>query len=393
MEKTPLAFRTHISIFGNTNAGKSSLFNAILGQDMAIVSDKKGTTADPITKAMELIGYGPVALTDTAGMDDFSDIGDLRVEKSKKILDSSDFALYAADGNDFCKADYELQKSEFEKRNIPHLLVFTKCDDGEVRFAQEFPEAVCVSVKLPHTIEQLINIIQKKLSATKQVEQTMIGNLLPYGSTVVMVVPIDSEAPKGRLILPQVQFLRDCLDHGMKTVVVRDSELESVINELKTVDLVVTDSQIFGTVNKIVPKNIMLTSFSMMMASMKGDLKVFAEGARAIDALNDNSRILMAEACTHNSSHEDIGRVKIPMLLEKYTGKKLIFDYYVHQDFPQNLNEYDLVIHCGGCMLNSRSMLNRMDFCIQNGVPVTNYGVVLAYVNGILERSKKVFGI
>ena len=391
MEKTPLAFRTHISIFGNTNAGKSSLFNAIIGQDMAVVSDKKGTTTDPVTKAMELIPYGPVAITDTAGMGDLSEIGDKRMEKTKKILNSTDFAIYAADYQDFDPTAYEAMKVEFEKRKISHMLVFTKCDDADFH-SEKYPDTISVSVNKPQTIERLLSLIQEKLSTLKGEDVTMIGSLLPKGSTVVMVVPIDSEAPKGRLILPQVQFLRDCLDHGMKTLVVRDTELEEALLEVKA-DLVVTDSQIFAQVNKIVPENIMLTSFSMMMASMKCDLKILSEGASAIESLTDNSRILMAEACTHNVSHEDIGRKKIPALLKKYTGKNLVFDYYVHQDFPENITDYDLVIHCGGCMLNSRSFCNRMSFCKENGVPITNYGVVLAYVNGILERSKKVFGI
>ena len=194
-------------------------------------------------------------------------------------------------------------------------------------------------------------------------------------------------------VLPQVQFLRDCLDHGMKTVAVRDTELKEALNELNRVDLVVTDSQAFKFVSSVVPENIKLTSFSMMMAHMKGNLKALSEGAAAIEKLQNGSRILMAEACTHNSSHEDIGRVKIPNLLRKYTGKELEFDFYVHHDFPDNLSDYDLVIHCGGCMINSKSMCGRIDFCLENGVPITNYGVVLAYVNGILERSKKVFGI
>ena len=206
-----------------------------------------------------------------------------------------------------------------------------------------------------------------------------------------MVIPIDSEAPKGRLILPQVQFLRDCLDHGMKAVAVRDTELEETLRELNKVDLVVTDSQAFAYVAKVVPEDIPLTSFSMMMASMKGDLSKLIKGADAVRSLKDGSRILMAEACTHNSSHEDIGRVKIPRLLQKFTGKKLEFDYYVHQDFPKDLSDYDLVIHCGGCMINSRSMNNRIEFCEENGVPITNYGVVLALVNGILERSSKIW--
>jgi [FeFe] hydrogenase H-cluster maturation GTPase HydF len=219
----------------------------------------------------------------------------------------------------------------------------------------------------------------------------MIGGLLPSGSTIVMVVPIDSEAPKGRLILPQVQFLRDCLDHGMKTIVVRETELEQVLKEQKKIDLVVTDSQVFKLVAALVPEDIPLTSFSMMMASMKGDLPTLIEGTEAIKSLKDGSRILMAEACTHNTSHEDIGRVKIPKLLQSFTGKKLEFDYYAHLDFPKDLSKYDLVIHCGGCMINSRSMNNRIEFCLENNVPITNYGTVLACVNGILERSARIF--
>ena len=392
MEKTPLAFRTHISIFGNTNAGKSSLFNAIVGQDLAVVSEKEGTTTDPVTKAMELIPYGPVAFTDTAGLGDMSELGDKRMEKTRKLLNSTDFAIYTSDWQNFDETAYLQIKEEFDKRKISHMLVFTKCDDKDFT-DEQYPDAVSVSVKREETIERFLKLLQEKLSAQKGEDLTMIGKLLPKGSTVVMVIPIDSEAPKGRLILPQVQFLRDCLDHGIKTVAVRDTDLEETLSELNKVDLVVTDSQIFKEVDKIVPENIMLTSFSMMMANMKGDLKTLIDGAKAIENLSDNSRILMAEACTHNVSHEDIGRKKIPMLLKKYTGKNLVFDYYVHQDFPSNISDYDLVIHCGGCMLNSRSMLNRMEFCRENGVPVTNYGVVLAYVNGIAERSRKVFGL
>lgn len=393
MEKTPLAFRTHVSIFGNTNAGKSSLFNAIIGQDMVIVSPKSGTTTDPVTKAMELIPYGPIALTDTAGLGDTTDIGVKRMEKTEKILERTDFALYTADCTDFDKNAYEQTKAQFERKKIHHLLVFTKADLGTGTLKENYPNAVFVSVKDTASIENLRNILQKNLSEINSDEQTMIGGLLPAGSTIVMVIPIDSEAPKGRIILPQVQFLRDCLDHGMKAVAVRDTELEETLKELNKVDLVVTDSQAFKYVASIVPEDIRLTSFSMMMARMKGDLKILAEGAHAIENLKDNSRILMAEACTHNVSHDDIGRIKIPNLLKKYTGKNLVFDYYVHQDFPKNLSEYDLVIHCGGCMINSRSMCSRIEFCRENGVPITNYGVVLAYVNGILDRSKKVFGI
>ncbi len=393
MSNTPIAFRTHVSVFGNTNAGKSALFNAITGQDMVIVSDKAGTTTDPVTKAMELLPYGPIALTDTAGLGDSTEIGVQRMEKTKKILDKTDFAIYAADCSAFDEASYLKAKEIFEKRKIGHMLVFTKSDLGMGTLTEEYPDAVFVSVKDSGSIENLKNVLQSHLSKLSEKEQTMIGDLLPKGSTVVMVIPIDSEAPKGRIILPQVQFLRDCLDHGIKAVATRDTELAETLEELNRIDLVVTDSQAFKYVSSVVPEKIPLTSFSMMMARMKGDLKVLSEGAAAIDSLKDGSKILMAEACTHNSSHEDIGRVKIPALLRKYTNKNLSFDYYVHHDFPDNLSEYDLVIHCGGCMINSRSMNNRIEFCRESGVPITNYGVVIAYVNGILERSRQIFGL
>lgn len=391
MEKTPLAFRTHVSIFGNTNAGKSTLFNKLIGQDMAIVSDKKGTTTDPVTKAMELLPYGPIALTDTAGLGDNSQTGVKRMEKTEQVLDKTDFAIYAAASDEFDERSYAAMKKQFEKKHISHLLVITKSDLDADDLKEKYPDAVFVSDKNKNSIDLLKKALIDELSKLKIEDDTMIGNLLPEGSTVVMVVPIDSEAPKGRLILPQVQFLRDCLDHGMKTIVVRDSELEETIKEQEKIDLVVTDSQVFKFVSSVVPQNIMLTSFSMMMANMKGDLKKLIAGADAIGKLKDGSRILMAEACTHNTSHEDIGRVKIPNLLQKYTKKNLEFDYYVHHDFPKDLTKYDLVIHCGGCMINSRSMNNRIEFCMENNVPITNYGVVLACVSGILGRASEIF--
>lgn len=391
MEKTPLAFRTHVSIFGNTNAGKSSLFNKLIGQDMVIVSPEKGTTTDPVTKAMELLPYGPIALTDTAGLSDYSNIGEKRMAKTEKTLEKTDFAIYAAAADDFDAAAYEDMKKQFDKKHIPYLLVFTKSDLGTGDLSVKYPEAVFISVNDDASIDNLRSVLLEKLSQIKSEDATMIGNLLPEGSTIIMVVPIDSEAPKGRIILPQVQFLRDCLDHGMKTIVVRDTELEETLKEQKKVDLVVTDSQAFKFVSQVVSENIPLTSFSMMMASIKGDLKKLIAGIDAIKNLKDGSKILMAEACTHNSSHEDIGRVKIPKLLQKFTGKRLEFEYYVHQDFPKDLSVYDLVIHCGGCMINSRSMNNRIEFCEENNVPITNYGVVLACVNGILDRSTEIF--
>lgn len=392
MEKTPLSMRTRISIFGNTNAGKSSLFNALLDQPLAIVSDKRGTTADPVTKALELIPYGPAALTDTAGLGDDSPLGEKRMEKTDNILNQTDFAIYAAALDDFDASAYEEMKLRLEKKNIPHILVFTKSDIASDDLVNSFSGSIAVSVKDRASIERLRIRLIERLSEVKNDEQSMIGGLLPSGSTVIMVVPIDSEAPKGRLILPQVQLIRDCLDHGIKAVVTRETELREALSEQKRVDLVVTDSQVFRLVSGIVPEHIPLTSFSMLSANMKCDLKGLLDGARAIENLHDESRVLMAEACTHNSSHEDIGRVKIPAMLRKYTGKKLEFDYCAGCDFPSDLSQYDIVIHCGGCMLNPRAMQSRQQLCAKHNVPMTNYGVAIAFANGILKRAAEIFG-
>lgn len=391
---TPLAFRTQVAIFGNTNAGKSTLFNQLTGQNRMIVSSQPGTTTDPVTKAWELLPYGPVALTDTAGLGDASQIGKERIAKTNQVLDRTDFALYAADIQTFDDAAYKACAQQFSQKGIGHLLVFTKCDQAREQIQKlrlAYPNAAFVASSDPGSIENLKQKLVQSLSALKPEEDTMVGDLLPEGSTVIMVVPIDSEAPKGRLILPQVQFLRDCLDHGIKTTVVRDTELDDTLASFPAPALVVTDSQAFKKVAAIVPEHLMLTSFSMLMAKMKGDLDALLRGCDAIDHLKDGDKILMAEACTHNSSHEDIGRVKIPRLLEKYTGKHFIFDTYVHHDFPENITDYSLVIHCGGCMISSRSMNHRIHFCTENGVPITNYGVVLAYANGILPRCRRIF--
>lgn len=271
------------------------------------------------------------------------------------------------------------------------MLVLTKADTAKSPIQNKFPESIAVSINDSSSIEHLRNELIKRLTAVKSEEKSMIGTLLPAGSTVVLVTPIDSEAPKGRLILPQVQLIRDCLDNGMTAVVTRETELEKTLSEQTKIDLVVTDSQVFKLVSAIVPEEIPLTSFSMLTANMKGNLCGLIKGAEAIDTLRDGSRILMAEACTHNSSHEDIGRVKIPRLLRSYTKRQLEFDYFVGYDFPDNLSDYDLVIHCGGCMLNSRTMKNRQHFCAEHNIPVTNYGVAIAYANGILKRASQIF--
>ena len=391
MNNTPLSLRTHISIFGNTNAGKSALFNKLLGQNLAIVSEMSGTTTDPVTKAMELIPFGPVAITDTAGLSDTTAIGEKRIKKTKAVLNNTDFALYIADSTDFDEESYLSFKTELKERNLPHLLVFSKSDIADHNLSEKHPDSVSVSVFDESSIENLKSILIQKLNEHIHKEETLIGNLLPPGSTVVLVIPIDSQAPKGRLILPQVQLIRDCLDHNITAVCIRPEELKHTLDALVKTDMVVTDSQIFKTVAQIVPPQIKLTSFSMLLAAQKGDIKTFISGAEAIDNLKDGSKILMAEACTHNVSHEDIGRKKIPAMLKKHTGKQLEFDFYVHKDFPDDLREYDLVIHCGGCMINSALISRRIQLCKNADVPITNYGVAIAYANGILSRSKAVF--
>ncbi len=396
LNTTPSANRTHIALYGNRNAGKSSLLNAIVGQEIAIVSEVKGTTTDPVSKAMELLPFGPVVLIDTAGLDDDSILGMLRVDKTKKILQRTDFALLIHAIDDFDEGVHAEILSHFRKFRIPHLLVFNKTDlvdDASVSALKKLhPEAVFVSAMDMESIHHLKSALIKRLETAEQ-DPPIIGDFVPYGGTVVMVVPIDSEAPKGRIILPQVQLIRDCLDHGIKAHVVRDTELEETLTELKRVDLVVTDSQAFERVSQMVPAHIPLTSFSIVFARYKGDLKVFIDGIQAIRNLKDGARILISESCTHNHSHEDIGRVKIPMLLNKKEGKSFDFVFQMGHDFPDDLAAYDLIIHCGSCMLNKKTMLTRIQLAQEAGVPITNYGVALAYITDILERTTQIEGL
>lgn len=394
MNSTPNANRKHIAIFGKTNVGKSSLINSICGQEIAIVSDIAGTTTDPVLKAMELIPLGPVLFIDTAGLDDKSEVGKLRIKKTMDMMKSTDFALYVMDINNIDSDEYESIKLEFKKYNIPYLLVINKIETIDKynldQLKEKYEEAIFVSTYKKEGIEELKNELVSKLKDSEN-DVPIIGNLVPYGGKVILVVPIDSEAPKGRIILPQVQCIRDCLDNGIKTYVVRDTELPSALEDIKDIDLVVTDSQAFKKVSKIVPKNIKLTGFSILFANHKGDLKAFVDGARKIDSLNKNSKILISESCTHNVSHEDIGRVKIPKLLNKYVGAELNYDFRVSHDFPENIKDYDLIIHCGGCMINRKTILNRIDFCRSEEVAITNYGIVLAFLSGILDRSLEIF--
>lgn len=394
MNSTPRANRPHIAIYGNRNAGKSSLLNAIIGQEISLVSKIKGTTTDPVTKSMELIPFGPVVFVDTAGLDDYGELGELRVQRSKKILQRTDFAIYTHDIGEVDEEAFKHFTKEFKRFSIPYMIVFNKIDETDettvAKYKDLYPNALFVSALKETNILMLKDELIKQLEVNKE-EETLVGDLVPYGGKIILVVPIDSEAPKGRIILPQVQIIRDCLDHGIKSYVVRDTELESALEDIKNVDLVITDSQAFKEVNKMVPDNISLTSFSIVFARHKGDLRSFENGINAIKNLKPNSKVLIAESCTHNHSHEDIGRVKIPKLLNQKVGFELDYHFRMGHDFPENLSEYELVIHCGSCMINKKTMLNRITLCEELDVPITNYGVVLAYVNDILDQSLEIF--
>ncbi|WP_343101229.1 [FeFe] hydrogenase H-cluster maturation GTPase HydF [Romboutsia sp. MSSM.1001216sp_RTP31141st1_G3_RTP31141_220114] len=394
MNNTPNANRKHIGIYGNTNSGKSSLMNKILGQEISLVSSVEGTTTDPVQKAMELIPFGPVLLIDTAGLEDKSELGKMRIKKSYDYLKRLDFAMYVVDGKNPDISTYKTWKREANKYNIPHIVVVNKLDklkNNEIdNINKEFKNPIYVSAKENTNIDSLKETIIKKLE-TEEEDRPIVGDLLDYGSKVVLVVPIDSEAPKGRIILPQVQVIRDCLDHGIKTYVVRDTELVDAIKDLKDIDLVITDSQAFKEVDAMIPKDMKLTSFSILFARQKGELKDLINGARKLKDLKPGQKVLMCESCTHNISHEDIGRVKIPKILEKIAGGKLDFDFKVGYDFANDIENYDLVIHCGACMVNRKSVINKINLCKEKNIPITNYGLVIAYFTGILDRSIEIF--
>lgn len=394
MNSTPNANRKHIAVYGKTNAGKSSLINKFLGQELSLVSEKAGTTTDPVQKAMELSPIGPVLMVDTAGFGDNSDLGEKRIKKTLDILKRTDLAIYIFDIKDIDLEVFKEAKRNFKKYNIPFIVAINKIDEANKKQVEQakniFKDAIFISSYTGQGVDNLKNKIIDILKEGEE-ELPLLGDLLPYNSKVIMVVPIDSEAPKGRLILPQVQCIRECLDYGIKSYVVRDTELSSALEELKKVDLVVTDSQAFKEVDKIVPKDINLTSFSMLFARQKGDFEEFVKGALSIKNLNKDSKILMAESCTHNVSHEDIGRVKIPKLLNKYVGYELNYEYAIFHDFPEDIGKYDLIIHCGACMINRKTVVNRVKISKEKGVPITNYGILLARLNGILDRSLSVF--
>lgn len=386
MENTPVSMRKHVVITGKTNAGKSTLLNSLLGQETSIVSEIKGTTTDPVLKAMELIPYGPIALIDTAGIGDDTALGLKRTEKTKRMLDRADLVISVMDASD---ADVTSTDTK-----LPYILVFTKCEKLNTAAADklkaEYPDAVFMSDYCKTGLEELKGKMIAELKKQDRDDDTFIGDLLPEGSTVVLVTPIDSAAPKGRLILPQVQILRDCLDNNMTAYVTKENTLKDALDNLKRVDLVITDSQAFKLVNEIVPPSVPLTSFSMILARKKGNFKQFLDGAEHILKLKSGDRVLVLEGCTHNTTHEDIGKVKLPKLIEKRTGAKCVYEHRAGYDFPDNLDGYSLALSCGMCMINKQEINSRLEKLKKAGVPVVNYGIALAYLNGILDRAKAI---
>ncbi|MFA6709426.1 MAG: [FeFe] hydrogenase H-cluster maturation GTPase HydF [Fusobacterium sp.] len=392
METTPNSNRFKITIIGSTNAGKSSLLNAITEQEISIVSDVKGTTTDSVKKAMEFLPFGPVLFIDTAGFNDDSKLGTLRIEKTIKEIKSSDFIIYVIDGRNFNLKLYNENILILKKYSIPYINVVTREEKLNLMQKKEIKKLIknCSFVNT-NDRSSILNFKKTLLENLNVLESEpgLLDGISSYGDTIVMVIPIDSEAPKGRLILPQVQLLRAALDKGVKSIVCRDTELEEILNEKKRTDisLIITDSQIFKKVDEMVKDKFPLTSFSIIFARQKGDLKKLILGIKKINSLKDGAQILISENCTHNTSHEDIGRVKIPKLLERKTGKKFRFSFSAGKDFPKDLKKYDLVIHCGACMITKKNMEIRINECEEENVEITNYGLILAYLSGILEKS------
>ena len=390
LNSTPSADRVHIGIFGRRNAGKSSIINAITGQNLAIVSDTKGTTTDPVLKAMELLPLGPVVLIDTPGLDDEGALGKLRIEKAYQVLNKTDIALLVVDSSVGMTEEDKKILAKIRDKNIPYLVVYNKCDIlPKMNSTTDY--AISVSASAGTHIHELKERIAA-LAPQSTDSPPIVRDLLKPNDFVILVVPIDASAPKGRLILPQQQTIRDILEAGAISIVVKDSELKETLTALgKNPALVITDSQAFKEVSKVVPETIPLTSFSILFARHKGDLGTVANGAHAIEKLKDGDRILISEGCTHHRQCEDIGTVKIPRLLTKYTGKDLHFSFTSGVEFPSDLSKYQLIIHCGGCTLNEREMKYRLRCAKDQEVPITNYGTAIAHMNGILKRSLKPF--
>jgi len=391
MNKTPRGERLVISFFGNRNVGKSSLINALVEQTVAIVSDVPGTTTDPVKKMYELIPLGPVTLYDTPGLDDFGDIGEKRIESTVKVMKRTDLAIVVIGEKGITENDLKVIEL-IKKHHLPFLVVFNKND---IRKAADNDIDLCVkgnisfvllSAQQKEGIEELKELIMQIGKSINFSEDTILGDLVNQGDVVVLVTPIDLSAPKGRLILPQVQVLRDLLDHNCIAVVVKETELAKAMKSVKPV-LVVTDSQAIAQVIEILPPEQPFTTFSILFARYKGDIEILAAGANVIDDLQTGDKVLIAEACSHHTQSDDIGRFKIPQWINEYTGKKIEFVIYAGSDYPDDLSQYRLVIQCGGCMLNKREMHTRIELAGKQNVPITNYGVVISKVHNALDRT------
>ena len=390
LNSTPSADRVHIGFFGRRNAGKSSVVNAVTGQELAVVSEVKGTTTDPVQKAMELLPMGPVVIIDTPGIDDEGSLGELRVRKTKQILNKTDVAVLVVDKTVGMTAVEEELVGIFQEKKIPYVVVYNKQDlpGNGVPNEEHYIE---VSAKTGFQIEALKEKIAR-LAVTEEPKLKIVGDIIKPSDFVVLVVPIDKAAPKGRLILPQQQTIRDILESDATAIVVKEFELRETLEQLgKKPSLVITDSQVFAKVSADTPRDIPLTSFSILFARYKGNLQTVVQGAAAIETLQDGDKVLISEGCTHHRQCDDIGSVKIPRWLKNYTGKELQIELSSGTEFPEDLSSYKLIIHCGGCMLNEREMKYRLKCAGDQNVPITNYGIAIAYMQGILRRSVEVF--
>ncbi len=399
MNQTPVSERVHIGFFGKRNAGKSSIMNSVTGQELAVVSEVKGTTTDPVYKSMELLPLGPVVMMDTPGIDDEGELGSLRVRKSFQVLNKTDAAVLVIDGTAGVSEEEMLLAERIRKKKIPFIAVVNKKELADASVKEQVQKAlelgeeqiICVSAAEGDGIEELKERIAL-IAQREEPEKYLVRDLLEPSDIVVLVTPIDSAAPKGRLILPQQQTIRDILEADAVSVVVKETGLKSALERLKEKPkMVITDSQAFAQVSADTPEDILLTSFSILMARYKGDLEQAAAGVTALDRLDDGDMILISEGCTHHRQCDDIGTVKIPHWIREYTGKDIRIETTSGTEFPDDLTKYKLIIHCGGCMLNEREMKYRLSCAADQGVPMTNYGILIAYVKGILKRSVEVF--
>lgn len=390
LNDTPSADRIHIGFFGCRNAGKSSVVNAITGQGLAVVSDTPGTTTDPVMKAMELLPLGPVMIIDTPGFDDVGELGELRVKKTKSILNRTDIALLVVDSTKSLSGTDKQLLALFQEKEIPYLILKNKAD-----LLETVPEAgereLYISAATKAGIENCKETIGK-MASVEEMKLRIVGDLINPSDFVLLVVPIDTAAPKGRLILPQQQTIRDILEADATAIVIKENEIKKTLEQLrKKPALVITDSQVFARVSADVPQEIPLTSFSILMARYKGYLETAVRGVSSVESLQDGDRVLISEGCTHHRQCDDIGSVKIPKWLRQYTGKELQVELSAGREFPEDLSPYSLIIHCGGCMLNEREVRYRMKCAVEQGIPFTNYGITIAYMQGILERSMEIF--